>query len=244
MKPTTNDPLPPNHSSSPSAARDAVPLAVRAKTTCGVVAGPLFVSAFTLIGARRAAYDWRRHAVSSLGCGRKGWPQRSNFMLVGGLYCAAAQGLAKSPQGSVGPSVVPSLIFGVGAGLIGSGVFVTDPVAGFPPAVDPQASPSGVNATRQGTLHNMCAIPIFIGIPATALICAGSAARKCEYRWAASCVGSAIGMFGTSLLFGAAFGGAPRLAEHGGILQRLSIATGFGWLSALSLRALLQPGRV
>jgi hypothetical protein len=40
------------------------------------------------------------------------------------------------------------------------------------------------------------------------------------------------------VLFGAAFGGAPRLARVGGVMQRVSIATGFGWLSALSLRVL------
>jgi hypothetical protein len=39
-------------------------------------------------------------------------------------------------------------------------------------------------------------------------------------------------------LFGAAFGGTPRLAGHGGVFQRISIAAGFGWLSALSLRTL------
>jgi hypothetical protein len=39
-------------------------------------------------------------------------------------------------------------------------------------------------------------------------------------------------------LFGAAFGGAPRLAGQGGAFQRISITAGFGWLSALSLRTL------
>lgn len=86
--------------------------------------------------------------------------------------------------------------------------------------------------------HNLCAIPIFAANPAVALICAGSAARKGEHRWAACSAGSAIAMTGTAVLFGAAFGGNPRLARRGGVFQRLSIATGFGWLSALSLRAL------
>jgi hypothetical protein len=40
------------------------------------------------------------------------------------------------------------------------------------------------------------------------------------------------------VLFGAAFGGASLLAGLGGVVQRVSIATGFGWLSALSLRVL------
>ena len=107
---------------------------VPTEIACGVVAGPLFVSIFTAIGARRVGYDWRRHAVSSLAVGRGGWLQRANFMLTGALYCIAAQGLARSPRRTVGPRVVPALIFGVGAGLVGSGLFVTDPVGGFRPS--------------------------------------------------------------------------------------------------------------
>lgn len=216
-------------------------MVVKAKTACGVVAGPAFVSAFTAIGARRAGYDWRRHAVSSLAVGPEGWTQRANFMLAGGLYCVAAHGLASIPKRVVGPSVVPPLIFGVGVGLIGSGLFVTDPVAGFPPSEhDRDGSDGGLPVqavTREGTLHNLFAIPIFAGIPVTALTSAVSAARRREYLWAGYCAASAIGMAGGFVLFGAAFGGRPALAGRGGVFQRISIATGFGWLSALSLRA-------
>lgn len=214
-------------------------MAVRAETACGVVAGPAFVAAFTAIGAKRAGYDWRRHAVSSLAAGPEGWAQRANFMLVGGLYCLAAQGLVQTPRPDGGRPMVPGLILGVGAGLIGSGVFVTDPVAGFPPAVDaPEGAPPRAPQTREGKLHNICGIPIFAGIPAAALICAVSAARRREYRWAAYSAGSAIGMTGAFMLFRAAFGGKPQLAGRGGFFQRISVATGFGWLSALSLRSL------
>ena len=213
--------------------------AVRAKTACGIIAGPAFVSAFTAIGATRAGYDWRRHAVSSLADGREGWKQRVNFMVAGTLYCIAATGLAQSPRKTVGPSVVPAIILAAGVGLIGSGIFVTDPVAGFPPsgqAPDDVSPPR--TQTPAGKLHNLCAIPIFAGIPIAALVCAGSAARRRDYRWATYCAGTAIGMTRTFMLFGTAFGGAPRLAGRAGVFQRLSIATGFGWLSALSLRAL------
>jgi hypothetical protein len=198
------------------------------------------VSAFTAIGARRAGYDWRRYAVSSLADGPEGRTQRANFMIAGALYCVAARGLTRCPQKIAGPSVVPTIILAAGVGLIGSGVFVTDPVAGFPPA---EQAPDGISApgapTRAGTLHNLCAIPIFAGIPLAALACAGSAAGRREYRWATYCAGSAIGTTGTFALFGVAFGGgAPRLAGRAGVFQRISIATGFGWLSALSLRGL------
>ena len=216
-------------------------LVVPTEIACGVVAGPLFVSSFTVIGARRAGYDWRPHAVSSLAAGQGGWSQRANFALTGALYCIAADGLARSPRRTVGPRVVPALIFGVRVGLVGSGLFVTDPVAGFPPSSPDQdgadrALPGA--PTRSGKLHNLCALPIFAGIPAAALTCAASAARRGEYRWASYSAGSAIAMTSAFGLFGAAFGGAPRLAGRGGIFQRVSVTAGFGWLSALSLRTL------
>lgn len=213
---------------------------------CGVVAGPLFVSSFTAIGARRAGYDWRRHAVSSLADGRAGWLQRANFVVTGLLYCIAAQGLAWSTERTAAPRVAPVLVFGVGAGLVGSGLFVTDPVAGFPPSSDDRDRSDGAPAitpTRGGRLHNLCAIPIFAGIPAAALACAAAAARRGEYAWALYSAGSAVGMTRAFALFGAAFGGTPRLAGRGGLWQRISIATGFGWLSVLSLRALTSVRR-
>ena len=214
---------------------------VPTEIACGVLAGPLFVSSFTAIRARRAGYSWRRHAVSSLADGRDGWSQRANFALTGALYCIAAHGLTRSPKRTVGPRVVPALIFGAGAGLVGSGLFVTDPVAGFPPAPgehdDPERTRS-IAPTRGGRLHNLCAIPIFAGIPVAALICATSAARRGEYRWASYSAGSATAMTSAFVLFGAAFGGASRVAGQGGVFQRISITAGFRWLSALSLRAL------
>ncbi len=219
----------------------------RTEIACGVVAGPLFVAGFTVIGARRAGYDWRRHAVSSLAAGHGGWSQRANFALTGSLYCIAARGLARSPKQTVGPRVVPALIFWVGAGLVGSGLFVTDPVAGFPPSSGDQAGADRshpVDPTRSGKLHNLCALPIFAGIPAAALTCATSAARRGEYRWASYSAGSAIAMTSAFVLFGAAFGGAPHLAERGGVFQRISVTAGFGWLTALALRTLTSGLRV
>ena len=120
------------------------------------------MSSFTAIGAKRAGYDWRRHAVSSLADGPGGWLQRANFIVTGSLFCIAAHGLALSPNQIVGPRVVPALTFGVGAGLIGSGLFVTDPVAGYPPLPsghDQTDRTQPVAPSREGTLHNLCASP-------------------------------------------------------------------------------------
>jgi hypothetical protein len=44
-----------------------------AQLLCGAIAGPLFASAFTAIGATRAGYDWELLPVSFLAIGRHGW---------------------------------------------------------------------------------------------------------------------------------------------------------------------------
>lgn len=210
----------------------------------GVLAGPFFVSGFTAIGATRGGYNWQRDPVSSLAIGRRGWLQRANFVLGGVLYSYAARGLGRWPGRSIGPRVVPALVAGVGIGLVGSGVFVTGPVEGFPPgALDEQTSHDTDAArtarTREGRLHNICAIPIFAGIPIAGLASTATAVRSRDYRWASFSAGSSLIMTGTFLLFGKAFGRSPsRLTGKGGIFERISIASGFGWLTALLLRTL------
>jgi len=166
--------------------------------------------------------------------------QRANFAVTGLLYCAAARGLGRASQRGVLPKAVPVLVGGVGVGLIGSGVFVTDRSAGSHPTWPPtqRPGPSQTAPSREGHLHNLSALPIFLGIPVAGLASTLAAVRECDYRWAALSAGSSIAMAGSFGLFGAAFGGNKNLAGTGGIFQYLSTAFGFGWLSALSLRTL------
>jgi Protein of unknown function (DUF998) len=210
---------------------------------CGAIAGPLFVSAFTAFGATRAGYDWERLPVSSLAIGRHGWLQRLNFVVAGVLYSCAGLGLRRSGNRRVGPRAVPALVAGVGVGLIGAGIFVTDPVGGYPPRTPGGASVddagSGATApTLAGRLHNLFAIPVFAGIPVAAMASAATAARSRDYRWAGCSAPSGLAMVGSFAMFGTAFGDGSRLAGKCGIFQRLSIACGCSWLTALSLRAL------
>ena len=214
----------------------------------GVIAAPIFIGAFTIIGARRTGYDWRRHAVSSLGAGHPGWPQRSNFILTGFLYLIAEWGLAPHPRRSSESRLVGIIVGAVGVGLIGSGIFVTDPVGGFPPPSSEEAdkeTPALARTTqsRSGKLHNLFAIPIFVGIPMAGVLSTISSARRGKYGWASYSLGSSVVMVASFLLFGSAFGGSLRLDGKGGIFQRISVTTGFGWLSALSLRQLATLNR-
>jgi hypothetical protein len=204
---------------------------------CGVAAGPVFVAVFLLEGAVRDGYRPLRLPVSSLALGSRGWIQTGNFAVAGTLFLAGAAGLARAGDPAVSSRVAPALIGAAGAGLIGSAVFTTDPVSGYPPGTpDALTRPS-----RAGAAHNLAAVPVFFGLPAAALACSWRSWRAGQRGFALYSGGSAVTMLATMALSAAGFGQSPRLVNLGGLFQRASIITGFTWLTARSARALQRP---
>ena len=178
----------------------------------GAAAGPLFVTAFLAEGATRAGYDPLRAPVSALALGPGGWKQRVNFAVAGTLLLAGAVGLGRR-GGLVGAAAV---------GLLGAGVFRTDPIGGYPPGAAP-------HKTREGRLHDLFSLPVFLGIPAAALV----EARRGRRGWRLASAASGVGMFACFVLAGVGFAGKP---VPGGLYQRISLGIGLGWVTALLLR--------
>ena len=131
---------------------------------CGLAAGPVFVTAFLTEGAIRDGYQPLRHPVSSLALGPGGWAQAANFAVTGTLLLAAAAGLSSAGDSPAGTQAGPVLVGAAGAGLIGSAIFPADPVSGYPPGTPgvPRAP------SRAGMMHNLAALPVFLGLPAAA----------------------------------------------------------------------------
>lgn len=208
--------------------------ASRGLLRCGAAAGPLFVSVFLVEGARRPDYEPLRHPVSSLSLGRRGWVQVANFAATGMLYLAGAAGLSRWPDPD-GCSRLGSVALGAtGLGLLGSAAFRTDPISGYPPGT--RDTPSEPTAT--GAMHNIAALPIFFGIPAAALACAWKFRRAGRRGWSLYSAATSVLTLTGMGLFGAGFSQtSPQLTDRAGLLQRVTIATGFAWLTALSIRA-------
>ena len=205
---------------------------------CGVAAGPVFVGVFLVEGVVRDGYRPLRHPVSSLALGPRGWIQAGNFAVAGTLFLAGAAGLARAGDLATSGRAAQALIGAAGAGLIGSAVFTTDPVSGYPPGTpDALTEPS-----RTGTAHNLSAVPVFVGLPAAALACGWRSWRAGKHRFGLYSAGTAATMLTTMALAGAGFGQSPRLVKLGGLFQRASIITGFAWLTALSAQALRGTG--
>jgi hypothetical protein len=204
--------------------------------TCGSLATPVFVATFVVVGRRREAYSPRRDPVSALALGPSGWVQVVNFLTTGVLTCAAAAGMRRalrsSPGAAAGAGGIPMAIGAVGIGLIGAGIFATDPPD---PARGRFASDPPTRLTRRGALHVASSVPVFLGLP---IACALGARRFSSERngmWSGYSAGSAMVTLAAITLAGAGFAGHDRLARRAGTLQRIAIVAGLGWMSRLSL---------
>ena len=223
---------------------------------CGLAAGPVFTATFLLEGATRDGYRPRRHPVSSLALGPRGWVQTANFTVTGTLFLAGAAGLWRAArtgpsragaegQGQAGQPgasthaaaaliATAGLIAAAGLGLLSAAVFPTDPVSGYPPGTPP-APPS---PSRTGTAHNLAAIPFFAGLPAAALVSGRRSWRTGQPGFARYSAVTALTMLTTAVLSGAGFGQSPGLVPVAGLLQRISIITGLTWLTTQAARVL------
>jgi len=92
----------------------------RGLLSCGLAAGPVFVTAFLIQGATREGYRPSRHPVSSLALGPRGWVQAANFAVTGTLVLAAAAGLGRAADPALSSRAGRALIGAAGAGLIGA----------------------------------------------------------------------------------------------------------------------------
>jgi hypothetical protein len=192
---------------------------------------PLFIGTALVEGSRRIDYSVLRHPVSALALGDSGWIQVANFLAGGTLTCLFAIGLRRAAPVS-GSTGVPLLLGAAGLGLVGAGIFATDPVNGYPPGAPDRT----ILRTRRGAVHELCAVPVMLGIPVAAAASGVRSARRGERRWAGYCCATALVSLCAFFASGAGFGGAAPFASRAGLYQRVGIITAFGWISALALR--------
>jgi len=203
----------------------------------GLGAGPLFIAVFTVDGATRAGYLPARHPVSSLALGSRGWVQTTNFAVTGVLYLAGAAGLSRTTDPAMSRRVGPAMVGAAAVGLVASAAFNTDPVSGYPPGT----ADTPTERTTVGTLHDLASIPTFLGVPIAAAVYGLRFARSGRPGWAVYSASTAASMLAAFGMAAAGFSQAPRRVDTAGRWQRLCIATGFTWLTALMSRALHHP---
>lgn len=220
---------------------------VRQQTTrrllaCGAAGGPLFVTAFLVDGATRAGYDPMTHAVSQLSLGGRGWLQITNFVVTGLLMLAFAVGLRRALHPGRGATWGPLLVGAYALALVGSGVFVMDPMHGYPPGTPPGL---GADPSWHHTVHDSLGAVVFLSLPAASLVVARRFAADPGARgWAVYSAATGVAMVVLFVAFGAAWEDGSATA---GLLQRATIIVGWGWIALLAARlptGQRQPGAV
>jgi hypothetical protein len=201
----------------------------------GLIGPVMFVAVFLVLGAIRPGYEPLRHQVSYLSLGDGGWIQTASFIITGVLVLAFAVGLRHVLAGGVG-SVVTTVAVGVaGAGLLIAGVFPTMPAFGFPPGT-PNAFPKDIPPSAY--VHVVGAVAFFGGLIAAPLVMARRFRRTGERGWAAISILSAGAVFVFFAGSSADPSGQPFAPAWAGLLQRLAIVAGLGWMAVIAASVL------
>jgi len=208
-----------------------VDLKTKTPLICGVIACPLFIIAVLIEGATRPGYNSFLYPLSSLSIGDMGWTQISNFIFNGILLVIFSFGLMRARNRNK-IKFLGSLLIGLaGIGLIGAGIFVTDPVFGYPtnkPLVLKQF-------TFHGHLHDAFSMLVFVCLPWACFVFRKFFITKAEPTLAAYAVFSGSAMLATFIIASMGFQQHAGLVNFAGLFQRLCIFIGFTWVTSLSV---------
>ena len=198
----------------------------------GVVGASGFIVVFLVEGVIRSDYDPFRLQVSYLSLGDGGWIQVASFLVAGVLLLGCALGVRRVLRGGIRTTGVPIAIGLGGGGLVIAGVFSTMPAFGYPPGTPP-GFPTNIPATAY--LHVVGALFFFGGLVAAPLLMARRRHADGAPVAAFASVATAIAVL---VFFGASSAdssGQPFFPTIAGLLQRVSIIAGLGWVTALAL---------
>jgi hypothetical protein len=197
----------------------------------GLLAGPVFTLAYVAEGLCHGhGYSWLRDPVSSLALGSQGWAQVANFVVGGVLMLLFAVGLRRSLHPGPGAAALPFFVTVWGVGLLGAGLFRTDPLGG--------------PVTWHGQLHDLAfSLPGFTALALAMLTAAVTFTRRGSGRFAIWSGLSAVTFVVFFVLATAGFAGAGPLTATAGLWQRLCVSAGWLWLALLaSARRRQTPG--
>jgi hypothetical membrane protein len=183
----------------------------------------LFVVVLLVEGAARVGYRSVRDPGSSLALGPFGWVQSLLFVVTGLLILAGAIGVRRALRPGAASAWGAALIGVWALGLIGAGLFVTDPVPGYPPG-----TPAVVEPTAHGSAHDLFSLAGFAALFVAFLVLSRG--------WRIYSGLTAVVFLGAFVLATLGFGQVAALAPIGGLMQRVAIGAGFLWLTRLAVR--------
>src|SRR5579883_608589 len=191
----------------------------------GVLAGPFYVALALAQAFTRPGFDLRRHDISLLTNGSLGWIQIGNFLISGVLVIGAAtvlrHALATGPTRTWGPRLVAAY----GACIALAGIFVADPMGGFPPG-----SAQATAMSWHGGLHLLCGAVGFLALITACFVFACRFFHEGRRGW--GIYSAANGALYLVTFFGSVFVGQsmPGLSVLG---LWIAVLLGWSWLTAV-----------
>lgn len=183
------------------------------------VAGLLFVGVSTFEGLTRPGFDLRRHAVSALSLGERGWVMVATFIASGLLTLLTAAALRKLLADGPGRRWLPILVGLYGVGLVLAGIFKAPAGMGFPPGTPDDQMPV---MTAAAIVHSMAFMLAFTSLTIACFV----AARRL------SGVGRTMSLFaGIAMPLLIVLGMAARVPP--GIAFFIAAILGWAWLAAV-----------
>ena len=206
----------------------AAPLVpTRALLLGGVVAGPLFLGTVVVQALAHDDFDARIHPLSSLSLGDHGWVQVVNFVVSGLLVLGFAVGLRRALRGTPAGRWGPILVGVNGASLVVAGLFLADPINGYP-----------VGAVEGATVHGVvhAAAPAIGGLAGYAayVVFARRFAKLGRRGWAVASVAIVPADIALS---------AVAMAAGDFRIMLVALALGMGWMAAVARHVLRTPER-
>ena len=199
--------------------------------TGGVLAGPIYIIVGIAQILTREGFDITRHPLSFMSLGDLGWIQITNFIVTGLLVIAGAIGMRRLAQDDKRLRWGALLIGIYGIGVLGGGLFVTDPALGFPPGT-PDSYPTTMS--WHGLLHFIFGQIGFLALIVASFVYARYFAGNSLRGWAMfSALTGAIFLFAIIATVATAGGDGSVWAL---LALYVAVILAWIWLSALSYR--------
>jgi hypothetical protein len=203
-------------------------MGTRLLLACGAVGALLNSVVLLILGATRPGYNAWQMPDSSLELGAGGWIQITNYIVCGALLLGFAVGFRRVLRTGRGSVWGPILLGIFGLSFIGIGIFITDPVLGYPPG-----APS--TATVPGTLHNLLGQLQFISLAAACFVLTRrDAADPTRRGWSWYSVATGLLVIASDIVFVLTY----KLSDGGpvGLIARIGIIASGCWVALLAIR--------
>ena len=197
----------------------------------GVIAGPIYVVTALIQALTRPGFDILHHDVSLLSNGELGWIQITNFIVTGLLVMSGATGMRRILKGSPAGTWGPILIGLYGLGLVAAGIFVADPMNGFPPG-----TPANAHAISGHGLMHLAAGGIgFLALIAACFVFARRFSILKQRAWSAYSIA-------TGVIFLVSFAGIASGSSQAPIVIGfwIGVILAFTWISVMAGRLITR----